>query len=136
MRITKRVRGPRCPGGLWFADDFVEVLERQEGGKWVEFGPVAELGTLRLPEGAEAADAGGAASKPAKPAAPPIDPRLLSMARELRDRWAERADDVVVPDARHDVRRRLSGATTGVPSLAGNPAPPAPLAPPALPQAA
>src|SRR5690606_24261528 len=77
-------------GGLWFADDLIEVTEMVE--VWVD----AE----------ESADGESTALAAAKPT---IDPRLVEMARELRDRWAEHAATLVAPPAKHDLRRALPG---------------------------
>ena len=41
-----------------------------------------------------------------------IDPRLLAMARELRDRWSEQADAIAALPGKHDVRRALPTAGT------------------------
>ena len=126
-RVRTRPRGPRMPGGLWFAHDTIDVLDRQDGREWVEVGEVgspavlafeAEQERLRAAGGEAASSTALAASgKAESPARPAIDPRLLAMARELRDRWAERADLIAEPSAVHDVRRTLgAGRATATPA--------------------
>jgi len=70
------------PGGLWYIPGDAEL--------------VAELPTPTLVK---------AKAKKAKPKEKAIDPRLVAMARELRDRWFERQETAALPMPRHDVRR-------------------------------
>jgi len=42
-----------------------------------------------------------------------IDPRLMAMARELRDRWTERAELILPGPAKHDVRRMIGSERPG-----------------------
>jgi hypothetical protein len=48
-----------------------------------------------------------------------IDPRLTAMARELRDRWSERAELILPGPAAHDVRRMIAQEPTAPRALAG-----------------
>ena len=92
-RIVMRPRGPRMPGGLWFADDLIEWEEEYE--EWVYLNK-----------------AGEEVAKPKKPkdVAVPLDPRLTAMARDLRDRWADRPELILEAAAKHDVRRVAADA--------------------------
>jgi len=77
-RVQKVLKAPRLKGGLWFAHE--AIVEK-----------------VAPPE-----ESALATAKPA------IDPRLTKMARELRDRWAERAEMILPGDAKHDVRRLIA----------------------------
>lgn len=78
-------------GGLWFAPDEPETAEIVE--------------TVELVE----------AAKTRAPDAKKIDPRLVAMARELRDQWQEReAMTIEATAARHDVRRISTGNAAGL----------------------
>ena len=89
-RVVKQLRGPRMPGGLWFADDFIDVTEHYE--EWAYFNAAGEE---------------VAAPKKVRPKPAALDPRLTALARNLRDHWAERAELILAPPAVHDVRRSL-----------------------------
>ncbi len=89
-RVVKKLRGPRMPGGLWFADDFIDVTEHYE--EWAYFNAAGEE---------------VAAPKKVKPKPAALDPRLTALARNLRDHWAERAELILAPPVVHDVRRSL-----------------------------
>ena len=92
-RIVMRPRGPRMPGGLWFADDLIEWEEEYE--EWVYLNK-----------------AGEEVAKPKKPkdVAVPLDPRLTAMARDLRDRWADRPELILEAAAKYDLRRVAADA--------------------------
>ena len=78
-RTRKVIKPPRMKGGLWFRKEAIVETIKDE----------------------TALDATGA-RKPA------IDPRLTALARELRDRWTERAASILPPPAKHDVRRMIA----------------------------
>jgi hypothetical protein len=40
-----------------------------------------------------------------KPVEKPLDPKVVAMARELRDRWHEQPERIALPQPKYDVRR-------------------------------
>lgn len=59
---------------------------------------------------------------------PAMDPRLKKLARELRDRWSERADEIIALPAKHDVRRMIAASVGSAVGVQGSQPPALPLA--------
>jgi len=77
-------------------------------------------GGLRFSAAVEPAVAKAPRARAARPAAVRIDPKLIAAARELRDRYLERANDGMTlpsPTGKYDVARQLSARQTQAPLL-------------------
>jgi hypothetical protein len=85
------LRSPTHAGGLWFEEEGVEIVAATDDP------PPADERPAR-------------AAKPK----PTIDPRLIAMSRELRDRWTERQADApaaLATAGKHDVKRVARAGT-------------------------
>ena len=95
---------PRVMSGPWFIPDYDDYQPTQTE---IETELIADYKAEKARVAAAAAKA--KRKTPAKPKPKKVDARLIALARELRDRWAEQSDRVAALPGKYDVRRSIGG---------------------------
>ncbi|MGC4031702.1 MAG: GNAT family N-acetyltransferase [Tepidisphaeraceae bacterium] len=96
------------PGAMWAGPDW-DAYEPTESE--IDAEVKAQL-AVKMPSRPRAE------TKAAPPPEKKVDPRLVEMSRELRDRWSEQATAIAALPGKYDVRRAISGPTPAVKMLA------------------